>query len=84
MLMDMKAKGLQFCDLGGIDPKVSIGTYRFKSGIAGKGGGDALLLGVYDASTRPLPYFLLRSFLKTRETYHRLVIRGFHFIRSRR
>jgi len=45
----LKAKGCVLYDLNGINPGQNPGTYRFKSGIAGKNERDVLMLGQYDS-----------------------------------
>lgn len=47
----LKETGCVCYDLNGINPSRNPGTYRFKSGIAGKNGRDVLLLGQYDSYT---------------------------------
>jgi hypothetical protein len=49
MIEDMKAQGCKFCDVGGIDPVLNPGGYKFKSGIIGKNGRDVSFLEPYEA-----------------------------------
>jgi len=44
----LKARGVRYYDLGGIDPNGNPGVYQFKLGIAGKNGFEASFLGQYE------------------------------------
>ena len=56
----MKEKGCTWYDLGGIDPKENPGVYRFKSGVAGKSGLNAVYLGQFYLANKSLGYILYR------------------------
>jgi hypothetical protein len=49
MIEWLKMHGFQWCDLGGINPERTPGTYIFRAGIAGKNGKDLSFLGQFDA-----------------------------------
>lgn len=46
MVEDLKKRKCRWCDLGGINPKVTPGTFVFKSGLAGNRGANVRYLGV--------------------------------------
>jgi len=47
MVEDMKNQGCQYCDLGGIDPILNPGGYKFKLGLAGKSGKEEVHVGQF-------------------------------------
>ncbi len=49
MIEDMKAHGCKYCDVGGIDPVLNPGGYKFKSGLIGNNGRDVCFLDPYEA-----------------------------------
>jgi len=50
----MKADGVVWYDLNGINPRTNPGTYKFKSDLAGANGREVQFLGRYDARVRGL------------------------------
>jgi lipid II:glycine glycyltransferase (peptidoglycan interpeptide bridge formation enzyme) len=59
MIEDMKASGCRFCDVGGIDPELNPGGYKFKTGLMGKNGRDVCFLDPYEACQSSLSSFLV-------------------------
>jgi hypothetical protein len=59
MIEDMKAQGCRFCDVGGIDPVLNPGGYKFKSGLVGKNGMDVCFLDPYEACDSSVSSFLV-------------------------
>jgi lipid II:glycine glycyltransferase (peptidoglycan interpeptide bridge formation enzyme) len=50
----LKASGITYYDLHGINPETNPGTYKFKADLCGDNGKDVHFIGWYDASTNPL------------------------------
>ncbi|MCE5210546.1 MAG: GNAT family N-acetyltransferase [Deltaproteobacteria bacterium] len=59
MIENMKTQGCKFCDVGGIDPILNPGGYKFKSGLVGKNGRDVFFLNPYEACNDPASSFLV-------------------------
>lgn len=57
MIEDMKEQGCIFCDVGGIDPKLNPGGYKFKSGLLGQNEREEKHIGQF------LMYNNLRAYL---------------------
>lgn len=62
----LKEHGCQYYDLGGIDPEVNLGVYRFKCGIAGKNGQDFGYLGQYVFFNDFRSWLLYRFIIKSK------------------
>ena len=59
MIEDLKAQGCSFCDVGGADPVLNPGGYKFKSGLLGKNGRDVCFLDPYEACNNAVSSFLV-------------------------
>ena len=58
MIKWLKGKGCKTYDLNGINPDTNPGTYRFKSGLAGKNARDVFFLGQFDAYNNKSLWFI--------------------------
>lgn len=59
MIENMKTQGCKFCDVGGIDPLLNPGGYKFKSGLVGKNGRNVFFLNPYEACNNAVSPFLV-------------------------
>ena len=75
----LKKYQITWYNLHGINPEKNPGTYRFKAGLSGKNGKEALFLGQFDAYKSPSSVafvkcgdFFLSNYRKTKELVHDL------------
>jgi lipid II:glycine glycyltransferase (peptidoglycan interpeptide bridge formation enzyme) len=61
MMARLKESGIQYLDLGGIDPDRNPGTYMYKKGLAGKAGLDIRFVGQFEHCLDPLSLMVVRG-----------------------
>jgi lipid II:glycine glycyltransferase (peptidoglycan interpeptide bridge formation enzyme) len=76
MLLEMKDLGCRWCDLGGIDPVRTPGTYVFRAGIAAKSSRDVRALGVFDFSASRLTSALVFLGTQAQQAHRRIRARA--------
>jgi len=68
----MKALGIRWYDLHGINPDANPGTYSFKNGLCGRNGKEVLFIGQYETCERTFESILAAYADKARLLYRRL------------
>jgi lipid II:glycine glycyltransferase (peptidoglycan interpeptide bridge formation enzyme) len=72
----LKAKGVRWYDLGGINPEQNPGCYRFKSGLGGKIGSEFNYVGQFEGCRRFTSALTIRSADYLRNVARRMTVLG--------
>jgi lipid II:glycine glycyltransferase (peptidoglycan interpeptide bridge formation enzyme) len=71
----LKNQNIMTYDLGGINPEVNPGPYRFKAGLSGKNGTDVNCIGQFDVCLNPLSLITAKVVHGCRNQYRKLKVR---------